>query len=77
MGQFVFNLDSSCVTGVDYARDVVETPNQEVPHLDIVVDDLHELNTIESASFDTYYSGGVIEHFYDGYEELRLIWRGS
>ena len=72
MGQFVFNLELAgfSVTGVDYAKDVVDTLNQELPQLDVVVDDLRELNTIESSSYDTYYSGGVIEHFYDGYGEL-------
>ncbi|HUT22280.1 MAG TPA: class I SAM-dependent methyltransferase [Candidatus Bipolaricaulota bacterium] len=68
-GQYVYGLrchgyDSY---GVDYAEKTVERLNQLFPELKIVTGDVQQL-PFDDQFFDGYWSLGVIEHFYDGYE---------
>ncbi|GAI52286.1 unnamed protein product, partial [marine sediment metagenome] len=55
--------------GVDYAEETVKKVNQYAPELKITVDDIRNLN-FEDGFFDGYWSLGVIEHFYDGYDAM-------
>lgn len=52
--------------GVDFAPATVEMVTSLVPDLRISLGDVRHLNFPE-ASFDGYWSLGVIEHFWDGY----------
>ena len=55
--------------GVDYAEDTVAWTNKTWPDAKSVTGDVRDLQ-FEDASFDGYWSLGVIEHFYDGYEPI-------
>jgi SAM-dependent methyltransferase len=55
--------------GVDYARQVVEKVNHCVPELKVQFGDVRQLPFPESF-FDGYWSLGVIEHYYDGYDRI-------
>ena len=57
------------VLGLDYAAETVATLRRVAPELRIVLGDLRSL-PFEDASFAAYWSLGVIEHFYYGFEEL-------
>lgn len=70
-GQHVAALvhhDYTCV-GVDYAPQTVESLNQIVPELDIRLGDVHQL-PFDDAYFAGYWSLGVIEHFWHGYDRI-------
>jgi len=73
LGQFVYSLDKYGykVTGIDYAEKTVALLNENYPHLDIQLGDVRNLKNFNDEEFDAYYSGGVIEHFYDGYQEIK------
>ena len=60
------NFDSF---GVDYAEDVVKKINSLVPELDIRQGDVFNLQE-EDQSLDGYWSLGVIEHYFDGYDGI-------
>lgn len=63
------------VYGVDYAKETVKEVNQYAPELKITVGDVAELK-FDDNFFDGYWSLGVIEHFYNGYESaLREMFR--
>lgn len=69
------------VYGVDYAKDTVENINRYVPELKVILGDVRKLN-FEDGFFDGYWSLGVIEHFYDGYdlilhEAYRVLKKGG
>ncbi|MEM4409598.1 MAG: class I SAM-dependent methyltransferase [Candidatus Caldarchaeum sp.] len=55
--------------GVDYAPNTVRTLNEILPELDIRLGDVRYL-PFADASFAGYWSLGVIEHFWDGYEAI-------
>jgi len=55
--------------GVDYAKETVGKINRYAPELKITVDDVRSLD-FEDGFFDGYWSLGVIEHFYDGYDTI-------
>lgn len=51
--------------GVDFARTTVKRINELLPDLDVRVGDIRNLE-FPDGHFDSYFSGGVIEHFEDG-----------
>ncbi|MDD5327109.1 MAG: class I SAM-dependent methyltransferase [Phycisphaerae bacterium] len=55
--------------GVDYAKETIEKVNQYAPELKVKVGDVRDLQFPDNF-FDGYWSLGVIEHFYDGYEKI-------
>jgi len=70
-GQQVFKLQLSGykVIGIDYAEKTIETVKQAKPELDIRFGDVRKLDFPDNY-FDGYWSFGVIEHFYNGYDEI-------
>jgi ubiquinone/menaquinone biosynthesis C-methylase UbiE len=70
-GQQVFKLQKSGykVIGIDYAERTVEIVKKAKPELDIRLGDVRELDFPDNY-FDAYWSFGVIEHFYNGYDEI-------
>jgi SAM-dependent methyltransferase len=62
--------------GVDYAPKTVKQVNQVMPELRVLVGDVRGL-PFADGFFDGYWSLGVIEHFYDGFEaaatEMRRV----
>lgn len=56
--------------GVDFAPRTVSMLNEHVPELNVRLADVRKL-PFEDGSFDGYWSLGVIEHFWDGYEAIR------
>lgn len=63
------------VIGVDFATKTVLDLNKCVPELDIRLDDVRDLS-FEDEYFIAYWSLGVIEHFWDGYEAIaKEMWR--
>jgi len=71
MGQYVYKLNQLGydVHGVDSAENAVELLNANYKNLKITNQSLGNLN-FDDCSFDAYYSGGVIEHFWEGYMPL-------
>lgn len=57
------------VTSVDWAPSTIAWLEANVPEISPVKADLRNL-PFEDAAFDGYWSLGVIEHFYDGYDSL-------
>lgn len=57
------------VTGVDYAEATVARLQATLPALDVRLGDVFRLD-LADASFDGYWSFGVIEHFWGGYQGL-------
>jgi SAM-dependent methyltransferase len=55
--------------GVDFAPKTVSLLNNAVPELDVRLGDVRDL-PFEDNSFDGYWSLGVIEHFWDGYDTI-------
>jgi SAM-dependent methyltransferase len=55
--------------GIDFAEGSVNQARVNYPGLDIQVGDVRSLQFAES-SFDGYWSIGVIEHFWSGYDEI-------
>jgi SAM-dependent methyltransferase len=56
-------------TGIDFAPKTVEKINRSFPDLDVRLGDVRKLD-LEDQSFDGYWSIGVIEHFWNGYEDI-------
>ena len=72
MGQYVYRLNSmgyECI-GIDYAEKTINKLNEVYPELDIRKMDVFNLSAFEKNYFDVYYSGGLIEHFWNGYDEI-------
>jgi len=71
IGQNVYLLSKQGydVVGIDYAKKTVNKTNTYRPELDIQFGDVREL-PFEDNSFDAYWSFGVIEHFYSGYDDI-------
>jgi SAM-dependent methyltransferase len=55
--------------GVDYAKETIKKINRYAPELKIKFGDVRNL-PFPDDFFDGYWSLGVIEHFYDGYEKI-------
>jgi len=55
--------------GVDYARETVKIINENIPELDIRIGDIRKLDFPKSY-FAGYWSIGVIEHFWLGYDDI-------
>lgn len=55
--------------GVDFAERTVKEINNTYPDVDVRLGDVRALK-LTDASIDGYWSLGVIEHFYDGYDEI-------
>lgn len=70
-GNFVYSLfcKGYSAIGVDFAKQTVKKINTVMPSLNVTVADVRKL-PFEENSFDGYWSLGVIEHFYAGYEEI-------
>lgn len=71
VGDKVFALDQAGyqVVGVDFAEDTVNLILKHWPHLNIKVADVRNL-PFRDECIDGYWSLGVIEHFYNGYDEI-------
>ena len=70
-GQQVFKLQKSGfkAIGIDYAKKTIETVKKTMSELDIRLGDVRSLDFPDNY-FNGYWSFGVIEHFYKGYEEI-------
>jgi SAM-dependent methyltransferase len=55
--------------GIDFAADAVAQAQVHYPGLDVRQGDVRSLDFADG-SFDGYWSIGVIEHFWDGYDEI-------
>ncbi len=55
--------------GVDNAKETVRRINQEFPELRVSISDVQSLD-FDDGFFDGYWSLGVIEHFFSGYEKV-------
>jgi len=55
--------------GVDFAKKTVEAVNKCAPELKVTLGDVRNL-PFEDGFFDGYWSLGVIEHFYEGYDPV-------
>lgn len=71
MGQYVYKLDrlGFDVYGVDSAKKTVNKIKNKYKNLKITCQELGFLSFKEEY-FDTYYAGGVIEHYWDGYDQI-------
>lgn len=56
--------------GIDFAEKTVEAINAAAPEIDVRFGDVRDL-PFDDASFDGYWSLGVIEHFFDGYQPIQ------
>lgn len=70
-GQNVYTLRKIgyCAYGVDFAPETVALVNQYAPELDVQIGDVRSL-PFEDGYFDGYWSMGVIEHFFQGYDTI-------
>jgi len=70
-GQYVYLLEKSgfLTIGVDFAKKTVKKINKLYPSLDIRFGDIKNMD-FDNGFFDGYWSFGVIEHFYDGYDDI-------
>lgn len=66
----LLNNGYKCI-GVDYGRRTVNALNQHMPELDIRFGDVRKL-PFSNDSFIGYWSWGVIEHFWKGYQDVVL-----
>ena len=73
IGQYVYCLKENGYEGVgiDFARETLHKAKNAVPRLRLVVGDVKNLPFPDNA-FDGYWSMGVIEHFYNGYEDVAM-----
>ncbi len=62
------NSGYTCI-GVDSAAQTVAILNRSIPELDVRLGDLRKLD-FDDASIAGYWSLGVIEHFWEGYQEI-------
>ncbi len=70
-GQVVYALESwgYDTHGIDFAKEIIETVTSLFPHLHLSVQDVKQTN-FPDHSFDGYWSLGVIEHFWNGYDDI-------
>ncbi len=57
-------------TGVDFAPETIAKIKEVMPHIDVRCGDVKDLNFIADEYFDGYWSLGVIEHFWEGYDDI-------
>ena len=71
LGYNVYFLENSGyeTVGVDYASDTVQRVKEFMPGLNVRSGDLRRLD-FQDCTFDGYWSLGVIEHYYEGYQEV-------
>ena len=71
MGDKVYNLKIAGFDshGIDFATKTVKFLNENHPDLNIILGDVRKL-PFKDSSFDGYWSLGVIEHFYEGYDDI-------
>jgi len=71
MGDKVYALTQAGfnVVGLDYDQKTLDKVKQHMPELYFTHGDVREL-PFENSHFDGYWSFGVIEHFYEGYEKI-------
>ena len=71
IGQNVYGLQKwgYDAFGVDFAEQTVNKTRQCFPNLKVSVQDVRKLDFADSF-FDGYWSLGVIEHFFNGYDEI-------
>jgi SAM-dependent methyltransferase len=56
-------------TGIDFAKNTIETVKQSFPELDVRYGDVRKLDFADG-HFAGYWSLGVIEHFHEGYDPI-------
>lgn len=71
MGDKVYHLQKKGINsyGVDFAPNTVSVLNKNLPELNISLGDVRKLK-FKNEYFDGYWSLGVIEHFYDGFDNI-------
>jgi len=71
LGQNVYGLSQWGYDsyGVDFAENTIKKIKKEFPELKISVQDVKKIN-FPTNFFDGYWSLGVIEHFWDGYDKI-------
>ena len=71
MGDKVYHLQQAGIKsyGVDFAPKTVNLLNKNLPELNISLGDVRKLK-FKNEYFDGYWSLGVIEHFYNGFEDI-------
>ena len=71
IGQNVYGLKSwgYNVYGVDFAKETIKKIKDNFPELKVFVQDVRKLDFPDNF-FDGYWSLGVIEHFWSGYDEI-------
>jgi SAM-dependent methyltransferase len=76
LGQYVYCLHVNGYDsyGIDYATKTVQQVKQVIPELKVFGGDVRNL-PFGDEFFDGYWSLGVIEHFYDGFEPVALEMR--
>ncbi|MBI4256909.1 class I SAM-dependent methyltransferase [Candidatus Uhrbacteria bacterium] len=55
--------------GIDYADRTIRAVSENLPNLQLSVEDVRH-TTFPNNFFDAYWSLGVIEHFWDGFDEI-------
>lgn len=70
-GQVVYAMDTWGYEahGIDYAKRTIETVKELLPELRLQVGDVRHID-FPDASFDGYWSLGVIEHFWGGFSPI-------
>ncbi|NTW21967.1 class I SAM-dependent methyltransferase [Candidatus Falkowbacteria bacterium] len=71
IGQLVYALGEwgYDAYGVDYAEKTIKKTKELMPELKIEIQDVKKMGFADSF-FDGYWSLGVIEHFYDGFDDI-------
>jgi SAM-dependent methyltransferase len=71
-GQFVHALkyNGFNAIGIDFASRTIKAVKTLIPDLDVRVGDVRNLAEIEDETLDGYLSIGVIEHFWNGYNDI-------
>lgn len=67
----VLEKDGHVAVGLDFALGTLRVVQTVAPHLRLAAGDVFRLPFVD-ASFDAYWSLGVIEHFYEGYHGILL-----
>src|SRR6266540_3316910 len=70
-GHFVYSLilRGYKAEGIDFAKQTIQEIHKVMPELPVRFDDVRKLSFPDN-SFDGYWSLGVIEHFYAGYDDI-------